>query len=115
MNALIQFEGVNLGYGSRTLLRNVNASFTRGSFFGIVGPNGSGKTTMFRSILGSVKPTKGRIVLAPGIRFGYVPQRTAVDPLYPLTSLDIVLMGLYGKRRAWERMTPEDRKLARAA
>jgi ABC-type Mn2+/Zn2+ transport system ATPase subunit len=106
---------VNLGYGPRVLLKNVNMSFTRGKFLGIVGPNGSGKTTLLRAILGWVKPFTGKITCTEGIRFGYVPQRNTVDSLYPLTALDIVLMGLYGSRPAWQRMTADDRKRAQQA
>ena len=113
--SLIRFDSLNLGYGRRTVLRDVRAEITAGNFLGIVGPNGSGKTTLLRSILGWVRPFSGRIWTRPGTRFGYVPQRSTVDYLYPLTSHDIVLMGLYGRRPAWQRLRAEDHERAEAA
>jgi ABC-type Mn2+/Zn2+ transport system ATPase subunit len=79
---------------------------------GIVGPNGSGKTTLLKAILGRVKPQSGQIIRNPQLRFGYVPQRNTIDALYPLTSLDIVLMGLYGTRMPGMPMTNRDRDTA---
>lgn len=107
---LIRFENLDLGYARRTVLRSVQGSISRGVFMGIVGPNGSGKTTLLKAILGSVEPQSGQITRMPGLRFGYVPQRNTIDALYPLTSLDIVLMGLYGTRIPGTRMTSRDRE-----
>jgi ABC-type Mn2+/Zn2+ transport system ATPase subunit len=109
---LIRFENLNLGYGRRTVLRGVQGSIPRGVFMGIVGPNGSGKTTLLKAILGRVKPQSGQIIRNPQLRFGYVPQRNTIDALYPLTSLDIVLMGLYGTRMPGMPMTNRDRDTA---
>lgn len=109
---LIRFENLELGYGRRTILRGVQGSISRGVFMGIVGPNGSGKTTLLKALLGRVKPQSGQITQLPNLRFGYVPQRNTIDALYPLTSLDIVLMGLYGTRIPGMRMTARDRKTA---
>jgi ABC-type Mn2+/Zn2+ transport system ATPase subunit len=110
--SLIQFGNLNLGYGRRTVLRDVKGSIPRGVFMGIVGPNGSGKTTLLKAILGRVKPQRGEIIREPNLRFGYVPQRNTIDALYPLTSLDIVLMGLYGTRAPGMRMSAKDRETA---
>ncbi len=109
---LIRFENLDLGYGRRTVLRGVQGSISHGAFMGIVGPNGSGKTTLLKAILGWVKPRTGQIMRMPNLRFGYVPQRNTIDALYPLTSLDIVLMGLYGTRMPGLPMTANNRTTA---
>lgn len=93
-NKLIEFNNVTLGY-NRPLLFDINLSICKGDFIGIVGPNGAGKTTFLKAILGMVKPQQGKIVYCKAISFGYVPQRQVVDELFPLSVLDIVLMGRY--------------------
>jgi len=111
MMDLIQFDNVTLGYRQRVVLRELRFTIRAGEFFGIVGANGSGKTTILRALLGILKPQSGqiigylpaggvlpeggRVVLSetPGaMRFGYVPQRGVLDEMYPLTGRDIVMM-----------------------
>lgn len=92
---LVQFHHVQLGYGRQIVLDDVHLDIYSGDFFGLVGPNGSGKTTLLRCLLGILKPTSGQVTRAQGLRIGYVPQREVLDQLFPLTALDIVLMGRY--------------------
>ncbi|MGQ9486551.1 MAG: metal ABC transporter ATP-binding protein [Armatimonadota bacterium] len=92
---LVRFREAKLGYGRQVVLSNVTLDILRGDFFGLVGPNGSGKTTLLRCLLGVLKPLSGQVIRATGLRIGYVPQREMLDPLFPLTALDIVLMGRY--------------------
>ncbi|GIV18136.1 MAG: manganese ABC transporter ATP-binding protein [Armatimonadota bacterium] len=92
---LVRFQKVQLGYGRQIVLDDVNLDIYRGDFFGLVGPNGSGKTTLLRCLLSILKPLSGQVTRAPGLRIGYVPQREMLDALFPLTALDIVLMGRY--------------------
>jgi len=92
---LIRLDRATLGYGS-PVLRDVSLEVRRGDYLGIVGPNGAGKTTLLKAILGVVKPMDGTVeVPRTGHRIGYVPQRDTLDTLFPLSVLDIVLMGLY--------------------
>jgi ABC-type Mn2+/Zn2+ transport system ATPase subunit len=116
MGRLIEFENVDLGYGRRRVLQGVNLDVVPGDFLGIVGPNGAGKTTLLKAILGLIGPMAGRISRASeGLRVGYVPQRESVDTLFPLTVLDIVLMGRY-TRVGWFRWPGQaDRDAAMAA
>lgn len=95
---LIELRDVTLGYGSRPVLSNINATIYLNDFTGLVGPNGAGKTTLLRAILGILPPMRGAVVRpTPGfdVRFGYVPQREHLDNLFPLTALEVVLMGTY--------------------
>jgi zinc transport system ATP-binding protein len=67
------------------VLRNVSLTLEPGEIVTIVGPNGSGKTSLLRAIIGALKPARGEIVLKPGLRIGYVPQRLHIDPTLPIT------------------------------
>lgn len=93
---LVRFNDVTLGYGRRIVLSGLNFTLDRGGYMGIVGPNGAGKTTLLRAILGTLKPLSGAVEYGKRpIRFGYVPQAQTMDETFPLTALDVVLMGRY--------------------
>ncbi|MHB9037708.1 MAG: metal ABC transporter ATP-binding protein [Armatimonadota bacterium] len=92
---LLVFENVSLGYGRRSVISGLNLTLSSGDFLGIVGPNGTGKTTILKAILGILQPLSGQITKEPEARFGYVPQRQFIDEVYPLTVLDVALMGRY--------------------
>jgi ABC-type Mn2+/Zn2+ transport system ATPase subunit len=116
MDKLIAFQKVDLGYGSRRVLTNINFDVAPGDFLGIVGPNGAGKTTMLKAILGLLPPMSGRVTTSSeGLRIGYVPQRDSVDTLFPLTVLDIVLMGRYTGLGPFARPGKEDKEAAQRA
>ena len=88
----MRLEGASFGYGPRNVLAGVDLRVQEGDFLGIVGPNGAGKTTLFRGILGLLEPTAGRVVRAQ-VPLGYVPQREALDAIFPLTVCEVVAMG----------------------
>jgi ABC-type Mn2+/Zn2+ transport system ATPase subunit len=92
---IVRFEGVTLGYGRRIVLEDLDFAIAAGDFLGIIGPNGSGKTTILRAALGRLRPRRGRVRISPGLRFGYVIQRQALDPLFPLSVRQVVEMGRY--------------------
>ncbi len=116
---IIEFRHVDLGYGRRTILRDVSLSVYPNDFLGIVGPNGSGKTTLLRALLGTLMARKGEIVRSgvdgPLPAIGYVPQRDSLELVLPLTVLDVVMMGRYASVRPLQRFTAEDRRIAREA
>jgi ABC-type Mn2+/Zn2+ transport system ATPase subunit len=115
VNALVQFKEVVLGYRRTAILTNLSFSIQEGEVFGIVGANGSGKTTILRAMLGILAPMKGEIRFAGGnerMRFGYVPQRAVIDEMFPLSARDIVLMGRYGMLPPGRRPTSRDRAAA---
>ncbi len=92
---LIVFEHADLGYGKRKVLTDLNLVLSAGDFLGVVGPNGAGKTTILKAMLGILRPLGGRVRRDAAVRFGYVPQRQFVDETYPLTALEVALMGRY--------------------
>ena len=115
MTALVSFEGATLGYGRRVLLDNLSFEVPEGDFLGIVGPNGAGKTTIVRALLGTLRPSAGKVVRAPGLRFGYVPQRDSVDYAFPLKVVDAVIMGRFDRIGLVRRPGADDRRRAIAA
>ena len=73
---LIEIKNLSAGYDSRTVLRNINLTVYDRDFLGIIGPNGGGKTTLIKCILGLLKPTGGEILYRGGraLKMGYLPQ-----------------------------------------
>ncbi len=108
MNTLpvITFNNVCFGYDKSEVLHNVNFSLFERESTSIVGPNGGGKTTLVKLILGLNKPQAGSInvlgstPLESSRRIGYMPQSSHFDQSFPIQVLDIVLMGRLGKRRS---------------
>ena len=82
--SLISAAGLSVHYGGRKVLFDIDFQMERGEIVNIVGPNGSGKTTFLRALLGVVPPSRGRITRAKGVSVGYVPQRLHIDPGLPL-------------------------------
>jgi len=93
---LVALRDVEFGYGRRAVLSGVSVDIHEREFLGIVGPNGAGKSTLIKGILGLLPPRRGTVAYRGGrraLRFGYVPQRETVDAIFPVTALEIVLMG----------------------
>ena len=82
---LVAARALTVRYGGKTALRGVDLEVWPGEIVTIVGPNGSGKTSLLRALIGAIRPAAGRVDLRPGLRVGYVPQRLNVDPTLPIT------------------------------
>jgi ABC-type Mn2+/Zn2+ transport system ATPase subunit len=95
--SLIAFDNLSIGYNNQPVLSGISLSIGRASFTAVLGANGSGKSTLLKTLLGLLPPVAGRIRIDAPVVFGYVPQTTAFDPLYPLTGFDVALMGVYGR------------------
>jgi ABC-type Mn2+/Zn2+ transport system ATPase subunit len=90
---LLRLVDAAIGYQT-PLLRPITFTLQRGELWGVVGPNGAGKTTFAKTILGLIPPLAGKMeILAKGLRSSYCPQRHRLNPSYPLSALDVVLMG----------------------
>ncbi len=83
--SLVTVEDLSVRYGANTVLRKVDMTIDPGEIVTIVGPNGSGKTSLLRAIIGATKPAAGRIARKPGLKIGYVPQKLHIDPTLPIT------------------------------
>ena len=83
--SLIQVEDLTVRYGASTALSGVSLHVKPGEIVTIVGPNGSGKTSLLRAIIGAVKPAKGRVIHGSGVKIGYVPQNLHIDETLPIT------------------------------
>ena len=112
MGTQIKIKDLSIGYHKTALLKGISLDIHDGDFWGIVGPNGAGKTTFVKTVLGSVPPLSGTIEKTGDLVVGYVPQRGTLDDIFPLTALDVVLMGRYSKVGLFKRIAPRDRKIA---
>lgn len=117
---IIEIQAVSFAYGGATVLDKVSLNIHQGDYLGIVGPNGGGKTTLLRVILGLLKPSSGTIKLfgSPCLcrkersRLGYVPQKAInFDPLFPATVYEVAAMGRYGKKGLLRGLNAEDHRL----
>jgi zinc transport system ATP-binding protein len=83
--SLIQVDGLSIRYGAKTALSDVSLRIEPNEIVTIVGPNGSGKTSLLRAMIGAVKPLSGRIIQACNLKIGYVPQKLHIDDALPIT------------------------------
>ena len=82
---LVSVENLSVRYGGNTILQRVDLDIEKGEIVTIVGPNGSGKTSLLKAIIGAVEPAKGCVTLKRGLKIGYVPQRLNFNPTLPIT------------------------------
>lgn len=97
MNPIVQVSNVTAGYGSEVVLRDVSLTIFENDFIGIVGPNGGGKTTLLKLLIGQLKPFSGEVRYSSGrgeSLFGYLPQAGQIDKTFPITVMEVVLSGL---------------------
>lgn len=96
---IVDISDLCFSYSGKEVLHNINLSIYQGDFVAVIGPNGGGKTTLLKLVLGLLKPTRGSIKIKDQIRrpntttVGYVPQQIDHNLSFPATALDIVLMG----------------------
>ncbi|MEA2085284.1 MAG: ABC transporter ATP-binding protein [Thermodesulfobacteriota bacterium] len=102
MEHAADLKNVSFAFSERPVLEDVNLTIKRGEFASIVGPNGGGKTTLLKLLLGLYKPDSGEILVLgrtptkSRFRIGYMPQHTNLDMYFPVTVMDVVLMGRLG-------------------
>jgi zinc transport system ATP-binding protein len=116
MAILLEIKSLDASYDSNTVLRDINFRVNENDFIGVIGPNGGGKTTLLKVILGLLKPIKGTITfnneLLSANAIGYLPQIATGDINYPVTVTDVVLSGMMIKKKIISRMSLADKKRA---
>ncbi|VGO22965.1 metal ABC transporter ATP-binding protein [Pontiella sulfatireligans] len=119
-NPPIQIKNLDFAYGPVTVLEDACLTIADKEFICMVGPNGGGKTTLLKVMLGLLEPQKGTVSVfgqAPTLGrkwIGYLPQYASLDPSFPVTALDTVLMGRLGKTRSLGFYSKADHEAARA-
>ncbi len=111
MSDLLRLTKASFGYAGKPTVAGIDLVIGAGDFVGIVGPNGGGKTTMFRGILGLLPPLVGRVERLTSA-VGYVPQRESLDAVFPVTAEEVVQMGAFGRLNRMRRLSHEDKALA---
>ncbi|MEN6379708.1 MAG: ABC transporter ATP-binding protein [Methanofastidiosum sp.] len=117
-NEIIRIENLSFDYGNHRVLEDINLTVYDDDFLGIIGPNGGGKSTLLKIILGLLNPTEGSISLfdknpKEGRKYvGYVPQYTLVDRNFPINVEQVILSGRIGHTDFLRRYSRADRKIA---
>lgn len=116
MEKLIEIEHVDAAYGSKVVLKDISLTVYEGDFLGIIGPNGGGKTTLLKLILGLLKPTRGTIRFfhhgqeVPSIRIGYLPQMNNIDKKFPISVYEVLASGLAAEKPRFRTYTAAQRE-----
>lgn len=116
---LVVLDDVSAAYDGRTVLRHVNLTVYERDFLGIIGPNGGGKTTLVKLMLGLMKPSSGRVLYyadghpSPEAAMGYLPQYSNIDRKFPVSVLEVVLSGLHREKPLLRPFSAEQRERAR--
>jgi len=111
---LVEIRNLYAGYNRETILRDINLSIEENDFIGLIGPNGGGKTTLLKVILGLLTPRQGKIMVMGQPpqqgrqQIGYVPQNITYDSDFPIRVSDVVRMGRLGPNRLFKSYNPED-------
>lgn len=104
MNKRIEIRNITAGYPGKTVLQDVSLDVWENDFLGIIGPNGGGKTTLLKVILGLLHPEKGNITYydnglpVPALKIGYLPQTNQVDKKFPISVCEVVSSGLSSEK-----------------
>ncbi|MGN0310860.1 MAG: metal ABC transporter ATP-binding protein [Bacteroides sp.] len=122
MTPLIEIKDLTAGYDQQQVLHHISLSIFPNDFLGIVGPNGGGKTTLLKCILGLLKPQEGEIRFRTSrehtegkekLRLGYLPQYSHIDKKFPITVWDTILSGLLAETPILSRWSSEEQERAR--
>lgn len=119
MEKIIELKNIVAGYEDEVILKSVNLSIFQNDFIGVIGPNGGGKTTLVKVIIGLLKPFSGEIIYPPdenrnqsGKLIGYLPQISKTDNKFPISVIDVVLSGLASEKNIFGKTTKADKEKA---
>lgn len=114
----IEIKNLSFSYDGVDVLENINFEYTKKDFLSIIGPNGGGKSTLLKIMIGLLEPKIGSVRLFGkkpqdvSRRISYVPQDTLVNKDFPIKVMDVVLMGRLSKSTAFSNYSKEDRRIA---
>ncbi len=115
---VIEIKNLQFAYNRQPVLQDIDFSIDKGDFIAMIGPNGGGKTTLLKLMVGLLQPTAGtvRILNKPvekaSHHIGYVPQDASINRTFPISALDVVLMGKLGPVHRWKRNRAAERQEA---
>ena len=115
---IVEIQDVDFSYNGEAVLQNVSLDIRQGDFIAMIGPNGGGKTTLLKLILGLLKPDEGVIrVIGESTQkgsscIGYVPQDLHINQTFPITAMDVVLMGMLDPKKRWAWKSVSNRREA---
>jgi len=110
---VITIQNLSFSYGKDEVLKDINLTIYPRDFLTIIGPNGGGKSTLLKLILGLLKPKSGKVVKIGGLKIGYVPQNTNINIDFPIRVFEVVLMGQRKKGFLNFLYTKEEKELAK--
>jgi len=113
MNEIIKLENISIGFNKTSILAGIDLAISGDEFWGVVGPNGGGKSTLLKTVIGLTEPVLGEYYVKEGLSFGYVPQYEKFDSLYPVSVEELVGMGRYSKVPFGKRMKTADWEVVR--
>jgi zinc transport system ATP-binding protein len=111
---LVGLKNINAGYDGEIIVKNASFEIRQNDFIGIIGPNGGGKTTLIKVILGLITPSSGEVKYYYGPEgyehlIGYLPQVHIIDKKFPISVWDVVLSGYMNKNRLIRRLSKEEK------
>lgn len=118
-HTIIQLSDISAGYGAKTVLRDISLQVYEKDFLGIIGPNGGGKTTLIKLILGLLTPQSGTIRFfrngneVKELTMGYLPQYSSIDKKFPISVYDVILSGLSKQKTLLRSFSREQYDLVR--
>ena len=115
MSKLLEIQNITVAYGTKTVLTNVSLTLWKNDFLGIIGPNGGGKTTLLKAMLGLMKPLEGNIIFydddrpVSALKMGYLPQINRIDKDFPISVYEVVASGLIAEKKGWRKYSDKQR------
>lgn len=119
--SIIEIKNLEFAYAREKILASVNLTVQEKDFLAIIGPNGGGKTTLLKLMLGLLKPDKGTVLIngkqpgSYGSSIGYVPQNVHMNQSFPISAIDVVLMGAFDPKNRFDRNKDKYKKSAKDA
>ncbi len=111
---LVSIQGLSAGYNGEPVIKDVNLDIYPNDFIGVIGPNGGGKTTLSKVILGILKPIDGKVDFpSERLNIGYLPQVSQIDRSFPITVMDVILSGVISEHTWWRSLSSIHKRKAK--